>query len=323
VGKAMLFLWIAFSLSLKEILPTSASNLLFFLPKEPVFLEPKLPIVQENTLRNISPLLVIEASKNLNIVSTAGPEEETGSKEIKEYIVKEGETLNSIASQFNISVETILWANNLQKNAKIIAGQKLTILPVSGVLHLVEKGETISQLAEKYQASVSEIISFNELSEKGEIFEGDLLIIPYGKMSSKSYLADASKASKVFLEESGHPNGYFICPISPPCFITQGLHYYNAVDFSNGACGEPVFASAMGKVQRIGYHSIAGNYIVLLHPTGVSTFYGHLSKISVKPEEEVSQGQIIGFVGNTGYTVGKTGCHLHFEVRGAKNPFAY
>jgi murein DD-endopeptidase MepM/ murein hydrolase activator NlpD len=57
---------------------------------------------------------------------------------------------------------------------------------------------------------------------------------------------------------------------------------------------------------------------------GISTFYGHLSAINVKVGQDVSQGQIIGYVGHTGYTIpaGPAGCHVHFEVRGARNPFA-
>lgn len=236
-------------------------------------------------------------------------------REIREYVVQGGDTLYGIAEKFNISPETVLWVNNLRTNSKILPGQKLTILPVSGLIHLVKKGETLSLIAQRYKADISDIISFNELPEAGEIFDGDLLIIPGGRMPPESN-------SSSFVSNSSVPSSYFICPIPSPCGITQGLHFYNAVDFSNGRCGEPVFAVALGKVQKTGYHSVAGNFIMISHPNNTVTFYGHLSRILVAQGQEVSQGEIIGFTGNTGFTVGITGCHLHFETRGTKNPFA-
>ena len=238
----------------------------------------------------------------------------SGRKEIQEYIVQAGDTLTSIAQKFGISLETLLWANNLKSTSIIKPGQKLIILPVSGILHIVREGETLSEIAQLYQAEIEEIVEFNELQDEGKIYVGDLLIIPGGKKPKqiKNYV-------QVPLSQS-----YFICPIPAPCRITQGLHWYNAVDFSNGKCGEPVFAAAGGEVQRTGYGRISGYYVRLLHPNGVVTFYGHLSKITVRPGERVYQGQIIGYTGYTGLTIprGPAGCHLHFDVRFAKNPFA-
>lgn len=235
-------------------------------------------------------------------------------KDIQEYIVKKGDTLWGIAEKFGISLNTILWANNLGLRSTIQPGQKLVILPVSGVMHIVHKGETLSQIAETYQLKVQEIVKFNGLKSPDDIFVGDLLILPNAKMPKK-----ATTYPSVPL-----PRSAFICPIPKPCRITQGLHWFNAVDFSNGQCGEPVYAVAGGKVQRTGYDSISGKYIRIIHNNGVITFYGHLSKVMVGPGTRVSQGEIIGYTGHTGYTIpkGPAGCHLHFDVRFAKNPFA-
>jgi len=75
---------------------------------------------------------------------------ETGQKrEIQEYVVEEGDTLFSISQKFGISLETILWANNLNKNSTLKPGQKLIILPVNGVLHEVKSGDTLSEIAKK------------------------------------------------------------------------------------------------------------------------------------------------------------------------------
>jgi LysM repeat protein len=244
-------------------------------------------------------------------------------KEIIEYVIKPGDNLGKIAQKFNISLETLLWANNLNKNSLIKEGEKLIILPVSGVLHHVKEGETLSEIAKIYQGNVKEIIEFNELSTEGDIYVGDILIIPNGVMPKKKVSPPSWPLAK----------SYFICPITSPCRITFGLHWYNAVDLSHGKCGEPIYAVASGKVLKVKLTNSsspwalggAGNHLTILHPNGVVTFYGHLSAILVKPGQEVSQGQIIGLMGGKPGTPGagrSTGCHLHFGVRGAKNPFA-
>lgn len=279
---------------------------------------PEDPIIEKNSfLGYVSPTNI--SSYSLAIETTGEIVSNNPEPEIKEYIVQQGDTISAIAKRFNISVETILWANNLSTRSIIEPGQKLVILPVSGVLHLVKEGDTISSIAKKYQADKEEIISFNNIQDEGKIYIGDLLVIPGGKMPKSTYSYASTYTSGTNL-----PSSYFICPIPAPCRITQGLHWYNAVDFSNGKCGEPVYAAAGGTVQRTGYNRIAGNYIRILHPNGAVTLYGHLSKILVASNQRVVQGQIIGYTGYSGHTIpaGPRGCHLHFDVRGARNPFA-
>ncbi len=105
------------------------------------------------------------------------------------------------------------------------------------------------------------------------------------------------------------------------------LHDYNAVDIAN-RCGTPVYAAAEGLVVEVanddGWNNGYGNYIKIEHPINGSktyTRYAHLSKVLVDKGIYVLQGAEIGLMGNTGNTIGQTGCHLHFEVYGAKNPF--
>ena len=71
-----------------------------------------------------------------------------------------------------------------------------------------------------------------------------------------------------------------------------------------------------------GWNDGYGIFVLLEHPNGTRTRYAHLGKVLVKAGEELRSGAIIGVMGNTGNTHGPTGCHLHFEVLGAKNPFA-
>jgi LysM repeat protein len=248
-----------------------------------------------------------------------GPENDSQServeKDIIQYTVKDGDTLASLADKFNISLETILWANGLKKGSAIKAGEKLVILPVSGVMYIIEDKDTLAQIAKSYSASKDDIIAFNQLDPEADLMLGDILVIPGGKISA----AVASPAKIADSAASALPNSFFIIPTAGR--VSQGLHIYNAVDIAN-ACGTPVFAAAGGKVQVSTNAWPYGNNIRIVHPNSVVTLYAHLSKNLVSAGEEVSQGQLIGYIGNTGHVVGATGCHLHFEVRGAVNPLA-
>ena len=88
------------------------------------------------------------------------------------------------------------------------------------------------------------------------------------------------------------------------------IHQGTDIDLETG---DPVYATFDGRVRvttyvRGGY----GNLVILRHDNGLETYYGHLSEISVKPNEWVTAGQVIGKGGNTGRS---TGSHLHFEMR--------
>lgn len=287
---------------------------------------PELPeflFVQNNSFQAISPPYMI-TPRVLGALVGGFTFEDT-EKIIVEYMVDPGDNLWSIAAKFGISLKTILWANNLTKTT-IQPGQKLIIPPVSGVIHHVKTGDTVSAIAKKYKTTTEDIISFNELSGEADIFISDILIVPGGVISSPTVKRATTWVPVV--------KSYFICPIPSPCRITQGLHWYNAIDFSHGKCGEPVYAAAGGKVLKVKLtnstsrwaFSGAGNHLTILHPNGVVTMYGHILNSFVNPGDDVYQGQIIAFIGGQPGTPGagrSTGCHLHFGVSGASNPFAY
>jgi len=267
-----------------------------------------LNLTQGSMLAAVAPPFNISGK----VLGTWGIGQET---EIIEYIVKSGDTLSSIAEDFKISLQTILLANNLTEKSTVSVSQKIIILPVTGILHTVRQQDTLSEIAEIYKVDVDSILDFNDVVDQGKIYAGDTLIIPNGKMPKTINV----KYERVALNKS-----FFICPIPSPCGVTQGLHYRNAIDFSNGKCGEPVYAAAAGVVQKTGYTSRGGYYVKILHLKGVITYYGHLSKSIVYAGQEVYQGKPIGYIGHTGHTIpaGYRGCHVHFAVIFAENPFA-
>jgi LysM repeat protein len=238
--------------------------------------------------------------------------------QISLYIVRSGDSLGGIAKMFGVSVNTIVWANNLKKGAPIKEGQQLVVLPVTGVRYTVAKGDTIQSIAKKYNGDVAEILQYNDLSSASAISVGDTLLIPGGEMSAPVVYTPAQTKAKVI--GGGGPNydSYFIDPL-PGAIKTQGLHGYNAVDLAMPK-GTPILAAATGMViisREGGWNGGYGNYVVLSHDNGTQTLYAHMTRTIVSMGQNVVQGQVIGYVGETGLA---TGPHLHFEVRGAKNP---
>lgn len=101
---------------------------------------------------------------------------------IEKYVVKDGDTIESLASKFGLSADTIRWANGLKTDD--IKGKTLTILPLDGVFYTWKNGDNLSDVASKYQASPERILSFNDL-EKNKIREGTQIVLPAGVLPEK------------------------------------------------------------------------------------------------------------------------------------------
>lgn len=111
------------------------------------------------------------------------PEEDGG---VTMYEVQAGDTISSIAAKNSITVNTILWANELDDINSIMPGDKIFILPVAGLAYTVQKDDTIDNIASKYKANKEKIIAFNDLPANGELKEGQELIIPEGQKETIS-----------------------------------------------------------------------------------------------------------------------------------------
>lgn len=226
--------------------------------------------------------------------------------------------MQSIADTNKISLNTLLWANDLTSSSALKVGQSLAVLPTDGVLHVVKSGDTVSAIAQAYKANSDNIIAYNDLANQDDIYIGDILVVPGGVKTKKS--------APLINNQIPLANNYFIFPTQGK--ITQGLHYFNAVDTAN-KCGTPIYAAAAGVVQRAvangGYNSGMGNHITILHGNGTVTYYGHLMTLLVKSGDTVYTGQNIALMGGAPGMAGagdSTGCHLHFQVVGATNPLA-
>ncbi len=243
--------------------------------------------------------------------------------QISVYEVKKGDTLASVAKMFGVSKNTIVWANDLKSNS-LTVGDTIVILPITGIKHTVKKGETLLSIVKKYKADINDVSKFNGITKDTELTVGDVILVPEGEISvsvpktSSSKLANGySKLVKSY--SNTFADGFLIRPVTGGR-KTQGLHGYNGIDIGIPT-GSPVMASGNGRIiltKTSGYNGGYGNMIIIAHDNNIQTVYAHLSKVNVSIGQTVSQGEVIGATGNTGHS---TGPHLHFEVRGAVNPF--
>jgi len=288
----------------------------------------------ENTTENIvSDNAILPATGPMG-VSDGKDVVDPSSLETSIYVIRKGDSLTAIADMFNVSVNTILWANDMKKGDKLVPGDVLFILPISGLEHTVTKGQTLQSIAKLYKVDVSDIVFYNDIKQDTKLAIGDKLMIPGGSMADEGGDKPAANLSSAVVRDANyyliHPIqnliNYFINPV-PTGHKTQGLHGPGNRGIDIGApTGTSIYASAAGtvlttktgcKVKQTRCGGGYGNMVIIVHPNGTKTLYGHMSKLNTKPGAYVAQGEVIGYVGNTGRS---TGPHIHFEVFNAKNP---
>jgi surface antigen len=220
------------------------------------------------------------------------PEEEGG---VSIYTVAEGDTVSGIATKHGITVNTILWANDLDNVDSIKPGDQIFILPVAGLSHVVASGDTIDSIAAKYKADREKIIAYNGLPANGEISVGESIVIPggykelpkpaedtsglarrqYASSSSDGAVTDVSGGYKKLDGKAGaghrFPYGYCTWYVSQKRYVPWG-----------GNAGTWLFnARSMG--YRTGKIPARGAIVV----TTENRYYGHVAIV-----ESVSAGSI-------------------------------
>jgi len=259
----------------------------------------------------------------------------SGRTDVTLYTVQDGDTLDSIAAQFELKdMYTLIWSNKASKYSPLRTGAQLNILPVDGVYHEVTEPLSIADLAEMYGVDPYAIIdsAYND-ALFGSVPEtllptGMWVIVPGGEAERALFLPGNPNAGSV--ASGGTISGSYtlwgctsnISGGSPP--YSRPLSNYKwvrgfdpgghtGVDLS-ARKGDNVYAAGGGTVAYAGWSDGGyGNVVVLAHG-GSFSIYGHLSSVNVRCGGQVGAGQVVGFVGSTGNSSGE---HLHFEVRDA------
>lgn len=167
----------------------------------------------------------------------------------------------------------------------------------------VEEGDTLFSLARRYGVALADLLRANRQVE---------LIVPGQELALPATSTELAAELRPY-------QGLFRWPIDGPLTSPFGPRWgrmHTGIDFAADE-GAPIRAARSGKVTTAGAMNDYGLTVVLTHPDGTRTLYGHCSKLMVKEGQEVSAGEMIAEVGSTGFS---TGPHLHFEIHVADEP---
>lgn len=214
--------------------------------------------------------------------------------------VEKGETLSEIARKYGVSMDTICGNNKLVSYDIIHEGTVLKIPNKDGILYTVKKGQTLQAIAAKYKIPIERILAENNIRNTDFMSDGDDVFLPDAKPLDiiPGFLWPA------FSRRINCGYGWRRSPFNPAAY-----EFHKGIDIR--ANYEWIRATKYGKVTYTGWLGGYGKTVLIAHPDGWKSLYGHLSQISVKAGQYVKQGQYIGRSGNTGLS---TGPHLHFEL---------
>lgn len=327
---------------LRSALQVSLSFMVFILIISYVYRRPVIIEASADRLDSIgvpqTDTIVMNATLN-----TLVPKDRARTSTI-EYVVKRGDTISSIASANSVSVQTVLWANNMSATDYLKLGQTLAIPPRDGVIITVKSGDTVESLAKKYSADAADIVDAAWLEAPYTLTVGTEMFIPNGAMPvvvvKKPTIASApSTYQQSSIPYSGgvaDPNvGRFLgWPVGGSSAISRGFfsgHY--GIDFYPTGGGRPsVIAACAGTVISAGWgywgtnYGGYGNYTHIDCGNGYTILNGHMDKLYVSTGQYVAKGQSLGLIGATGVAYG---VHTHFELRrggglpGRINPAPY
>jgi LysM repeat protein len=227
-----------------------------------------------------------------------------GALRLREHRMRSGETLSAVAAAAALNLDTVISFNRIQDVRKIPEGASLRLPNQNGLLHIVKRGDSLTSIAQTYAVSANAIADANNL-ESATIHPKQELFIPGARMKQfelKKILGDLFA-----YPTAGRLTSSFGMRPDP---FTGVRRFHNGIDLA-GPLGTPVVSAMAGKVAKIGVHPTYGRYIIISHSGGYQTWYAHLQKAFAEQGKTVAQGQLIGEMGNTGYS---TGPHLHFSI---------
>lgn len=239
-----------------------------------------------------------------------------GTLRTSRYTIQQGDTLSSVAQRFGLTMDALISFNGIQDARALRTGTVLAVPNSSGLKYRVRRGDSLAGIAKRFAVALNDLLDWNSL-ESSVIRPGQDLFVPGARLSEQ-------ELNRVFgrlfiFPTRGRLSSRFGVRGDP---ITGVSRFHNGIDLA-GSIGTPVVATMSGKVSMLGFNPNFGRYIILSHPEGFQTLYGHLDSFLVRKGQRVKQGEAIGLMGNSGYS---TGSHLHFSIfnRGEPvDPFRY
>ena len=240
------------------------------------------------------------------------------------YKVRKGDNLFSISRRFNISIQELIKVNKIQEPYKIFPNQSIFI-PLNQ-MHKIVKGETLYSISRYYETTVFTLAKYNNIKNISNIKVGKELIIPKKREKIKKIKKNwDSNFKKEKIDNSkivilgDKKTSKFIWPVKGKLLSKYGKSkegFYNDGINIDSKKGTKVMSSQAGKVIYCGNEIPGyGNLILIKHSKNWITAYAHLNEVFTEKGKNVSKGEIIGSVGNTGNVRSP---QLHFEIRKGK-----
>ncbi len=225
--------------------------------------------------------------------------------QVSDYEIQAGDTLGQIAIDHSLYMDTLISFNQISNVRRMQVGAHLSVPNRDGLLHQVEGGDTLSGLSDEYDVEFNAILDANSMTS-AELQPGQALFIPGARMNStdlRLVLGELFIRPSVGRFTSGF--GYRADP------FTGVRRFHNGADWAR-YIGSPIKASMGGTVvhveRQLGNY---GRFVIIQHHKGFQTLYAHMNTVYVRRGQYVSQGEVIGEMGNTGRS---TGPHLHFSI---------
>lgn len=263
------------------------------------------------------------------------------------YTVQVGDTISDVAFNNKIGVEEFLISNPTFTSEKnlLFPGQEVVIGVMNPQLSVVIEEYSVNDIVSNYKTEVrydsNKLIGVTEVIQKGEnglerisqltkYVNGNIYYVePIAKEEIKPAVNEIIVKGDKYVVSVGS-KGDWLWPTNSGYTITSNYAYrinpingvrelHPAIDIAGTGYGSPIYAVTNGVVYQSNYKSVDGNNVCINHNNGYYTCYAHMSKRNVEKGQVVERGQIIGYVGSSGWA---TGPHLHFEVWVGGRPWA-
>ncbi|PZO39590.1 MAG: metalloendopeptidase [Pseudanabaena frigida] len=264
------------------------------------------------------PALATSTTPNTPVEQSAAKEaEELCGKptldDLLQHKVKQGETLEAIAKQYQLKTATLMGLNPEVRNGEVQVGQTLSIPPIDGLTYRFKNDENYTIVAKKYNIRADVLFERNGCQRRPKVVFVPGAIWKPEALPFNSAIARGSENPSLIFQTGGYPLPYSVPVTSNYGWrmnpVTTIWSFHSGIDLG-APLGTPVIAAKAGRVDFAGWGDGYGNLVEIDHGS-TGTRYAHLEAIYVSQGQSVAQGQQIGIVGSTGRS---TGPHLHFEI---------
>lgn len=259
-----------------------------------------MPILQANSV----PLAAVSGNLVVNNSSDSSRQCQSALSRLLRHKVAPGETLDSIAQQYNLIPATLIGMNSALRNGKLAVGSEILIPPYNGIRVKVPAGQTWRNVAATYQVRADVLFEVNGCQKAPQlVFVPGVNWSPERPVTVPTALAGHPLPRQAIALNYGwqiHPN-------------TGKVFFHSGIDLL-AAAGTQVKTVGVGTVAFAGKQGNYGNLVVVNHQGGRQTRYAHLQSIAVNAGQKVKKGDLLGTVGSTGEPTSSQS-HLHFEVR--------